>query len=270
LPRDDEKVRSFLLAGSEIASGAAGAAVGLLVGGPSGAILGGASGPALTRALRRLCVEVFSRVSGEREKVRGGAVVALAAVAIAKRLEAGEQPRDDGFFLGDHERSSAEVLLEGVILRARSEHEEKKVRLYGNLFANAVFDASISPPTISFLLAVAEQLTYRQLCLLHLYTLSSVSLAEVANEAKVEHNWPERSESEAIKAEIHDLYQRGLVRIHQEPDAYQDEWIHDARVNFDKGNPSIELTEVGERLVELLGAASIPHEELVRYRLELP
>jgi hypothetical protein len=66
--------------GSEIAGGAAGAAIGLF-GGPVGAIIGGASGPMIVRAIWA-ATEFARRQLGYREKVRVGATVAFAIEAV--------------------------------------------------------------------------------------------------------------------------------------------------------------------------------------------
>jgi hypothetical protein len=85
----------------------------------------------------------------------------LAAGAISVRLLAGDEPRNDGFFEDrDGERSPAEELLEGVLLRAADEHEERKLKYLSLLYSSLAFDSSVDPAYANYLLRVASGLTY--------------------------------------------------------------------------------------------------------------
>jgi hypothetical protein len=55
---ETEKTKQLISAGSEVLGGAAGAAIGYVVGGPVGAIGGAASGPVLTYSFRRAAAEL--------------------------------------------------------------------------------------------------------------------------------------------------------------------------------------------------------------------
>ena len=84
-------------------------------------------------------------------------------------MENGDKLREDGFFDGsDSSRSDAEEVAESVILKVQREPEEKKIPYMGYLFSSIVFDAEVSAQLAHQLAKVAEQLTYRQLCILKL------------------------------------------------------------------------------------------------------
>ena len=165
----NERLRQLINHGTEIASGAFGGAVGFLCGGPIGAVVGGASGPIAALALRRIGGEISERHLGTREKVRVGAVLMIAAAEIIQRVENGETPRKDDFF--DEKptgRSDAKEVAESVLLRAQREPEEKKIWYMGYLISSITFDSEISVHMAHQLIKAAEQLTYRQLCILKL------------------------------------------------------------------------------------------------------
>lgn len=77
--------------------------------------------------------------------------------------------RQDDFFNKINERSTADEILEGILLSAQREHQEKKVQFYGNLIANIAFDPSIDREQANFLIKLDESLSYRQICLLSLF-----------------------------------------------------------------------------------------------------
>ncbi len=168
----EEPVEELVGAGSEIAGGAAGAAIGLLIGGPTGAVLGGAGGPAVARAIRHLAIEFNQRVLGEREEARVGATIAFGVEKVQQNITNGQQVRQDSFFqeqFGD--RAAAEEIFEGVLLVAQREYQEKKLRFYGNLVANIAFHPEIDRDHANVLIKAGEEVSYRQMCLLALFIL---------------------------------------------------------------------------------------------------
>src|SRR5215212_4639843 len=79
---NDEQIRDLIETGTDITGGAVGAAAGLLIGGPAGAL-----------ALRYLASEFTHRVLGQREEARVGAVLEFAAEKIQQNIEQGQQVR---------------------------------------------------------------------------------------------------------------------------------------------------------------------------------
>lgn len=133
LSRDETAAAKLVEAGSEIAGGSVAAGVGLvvgaLVGGPPGAIAGAAMGPLAIRAVRHTVGEIAMRQLTHREQVRVGGVVALAAARLEQRVASGEAIRGDDFFKPDRTgRAPGEEVIEGVLLVAQREYEERKSR----------------------------------------------------------------------------------------------------------------------------------------------
>jgi hypothetical protein len=237
--------------GSDLAGAAAGAAIGLL-GGQVGAVGGAAAGAVLGRVVRKVGADLKQRVLGPREEMRVGAAAAFAGATIQAYLNAGEQPRDDGFFEGsdDRDRPAAEELLEGVLLHARDAYEEKKVRLLGIMYAQFAFHADVTPARANHLLSLASQLTYRQLTVLAIasdeaqrqrlrdgdYRGDTAALEQMG------------AEGTALLIEIYDLYQRGLLS-----DGGGSAWISVGDVN----PRGMRLQGSGAALTVLMGLSTI-------------
>lgn len=152
---------------SEVGGGIGGAIIGGLIAGPPGAIIGGASGPILTRLFAKAGKEIKERVLGNREEIRIAHTYSTGWYRLKYRLEKGDTLREDDFFDSDEiNRSAADEILEGVIRSAQSEYQERKLRFYGNLLANISFDASINREKANLFLNIAQNLSYRQLCIL--------------------------------------------------------------------------------------------------------
>ena len=167
---NSQDITELIEAGSDIAGSAVGAGIGYLISGPTGAIIGGVSGPALKYTFLQLASEIKTRMIGEREKIRIGATIAFAVEKIQENLENGLTIRQDEFFeekIG--ERSTADEILEGTLLAAQKEYQEKKLKFYGNLVANIAFYNEIDREQANFLIKLAESISYRQICILNIF-----------------------------------------------------------------------------------------------------
>lgn len=170
---EDSGARRLIAGGADIAGGVsaslASAATALILGGPEGAALGGAAGSSLSIGLRWLGGELSARLLSPREEQRLGYVYTLAAAEIAERARNGERIREDGFFGESHQgRSDAEEVWENALMKSQREPEEKKLPYMAHLLANLAFTGEVGAHMAHQLTKTAEQLTYRQFCILKL------------------------------------------------------------------------------------------------------
>jgi len=166
----EEGVKKLVNVGSNIAGSAGGAVVGLLLGGPPGAIIGAALGPAVGEVFKKVGNDIAKRLLGPREEIRLGATMIFAIQKIDDNIKSGQQIRQDGFFKEEKgARSAYEELVEGVLLAAQREYQEKKIKFEGNLLANLVFHPEIDKSQGNMLIGLGQRLSYRQLCLLSIF-----------------------------------------------------------------------------------------------------
>ncbi len=252
--RTEEQKRAITIieSGSEVAGAATGAAIGL-IGGPVSVVGGAATGALFGRVLSKIGSEVSKRLLGPREEVRIGAALAFAGETITQYLAAGREPRGDGFFDSKTgNRSSADELLEGVLIKARDAYEEKKLRLLGTLYANIAFHKEITPAQANHMISLAGQLTYRQLIGIAFAREQGVS-GPVLREGDFRNDQEAKDRlglnGVSLVTELYELYQRGLIH-----DANGSAWISVGDVN-----PGGMRTQgAGAVLAQLMGLHSIP------------
>ena len=163
----EKHAEKLISLGEVITGNLAGTVVGFLIGGPPGALVGATVGPIATTILKT-ANDFMLRTFSPREIVKIGAGYTYAIDTIRKHIESGKSPRTDGFFdVRSSGTSSADEILEGALIKCKNEHEEKKMKFIGNIFANAAF-TNVSADTINRVLKIAERMTYRQICLLSL------------------------------------------------------------------------------------------------------
>ena len=165
---ENDNIEQHIDRAIELISSVAGSTLGLVTGEPtSGALIGTASGKGLEIALKKIKQEILARVLSSQEKARALNALDVAIEEILQRLENGENPREDDFFDEKQTgRSDAEEVLEHMLLKAQREPEEKKIQYIGYLYGSLPFNPEISVHMAHQLIKAAEQLTYRQLCIL--------------------------------------------------------------------------------------------------------
>lgn len=170
----DNKMIGFLIeSGAELTGSSLGAIIGGTIAGPGGAVAGIVGGKAVEIAFSKLGSEIQSKVLSKRENKKIGATATYALSKIKENIEKGKQLRNDDFFDEDFSgRSKADEIIEGVMFSAQREHEENKLKYYGNLVANIAFDKTISREQANQLISIAQKLSYRQIKLLNLYAIN--------------------------------------------------------------------------------------------------
>ena len=208
-----ERIRRLIRSGSEafadVSASAAGSAVGFAVGGPAGAVVGGTVSALASKCFRRIGDEITGRTLSPREEARVGRVYVLAAADLRRRIEGGEELRHDGFFdRTSRGRSDAEEVIEGVLLKSQREPEEKKLPYMAALLSSVAFDEEISAEMAHQIVKAAEDMTYRQICVLR---LSAIKDQLDLRESDYRGYGSFSRELLQVLYECYDLYRRGFV-----------------------------------------------------------
>lgn len=217
--RKDEIKMTIVDNVSEYAGSAAGAVAGGLIsaaiGGPEGAAAGSIAATAIEHMFQNMGSEIKKRTLAPLEEQRVGSVYTKAKELIEEKITQGKTPRNDNFFDKDSSgRPASEELLEGTLLAAQREYEEKKTVYLARLYANILFHPEISRPTANHLIKLAEQLTYRQIAIVN--SIAAMQIARTLNPPinplkSSAYESVSGTENVAIAAEIFDLYRMSVL-----------------------------------------------------------
>lgn len=256
----ENKVKDLISVGTELAGSAAGGAIGFLVGGLPGAAGGNALGVAIAKSTGKLLSDFVDRSLSERERVRVGGTAALAISTIQEFLESGYKPRNDGFFEEQGNQSSdAEEIFEGALLKSKNDHEEKKAKIYANIFAMVAFNSTISSGEANYILQKVATLTYRLMCFYSLILrkkqiqdirLRSTNYRDSINDIS--------DDTISLLQEIHPLYSSGWILINDELSGatIPMEW-------FGTVPSKLILTKIGNKYYETMKLQDIPEEDII-------
>lgn len=217
--KNDEIKKTIVDNVSEYAGSAAGAVAGGLIsaaiGGPEGAAAGTIAATAIEHMFQNMGSEIKKRTLTPLEEQRVGTVYTKAKELIEENIAQGKTPRNDNFFDKDSSsRPASEELLEGTLLAAQREYEEKKAVYLARLYANILFHPEISRPTANRLIKLAEQLTYRQIAIVN--SIAAMQFARTLNPPinplkNSAYESVSGTENVAIAAEIFDLYRMSVL-----------------------------------------------------------
>src|SRR5690606_27047947 len=152
-------------------------------------------------------------------------------------------------------RSSAEELCEGILLKAKTEFQEKKIKYIGALYANSIFSSGVSPEDVNHMLSAVEGWTYRKLRIIALYGKKNYIFPE-RKIMKDPYIWYENAtfslSTRAVLQDIFELINMGI--------------IDRMRINLTDHLSLIperfQLTNLGEQYFELMSLDEIPLQEL--------
>lgn len=192
MPDDaDTPIRRLIQGSAELGGAAVGGALGFVAGGLVVAAAVGAAGLVVSRVFEELGEEVSNRLLGPREKQRIGGVLAIAAARMQARLENGDRLREDGFFdKGNGTRSSADEVVENIARTVQCDPEEKKLQYMGRMYCNLAFAPEFSPQMAHQMIKAAEQMTYRQFCLLRVFGDDAIRSALRATDFRNQGEFP--------------------------------------------------------------------------------
>jgi hypothetical protein len=263
--KEEAKAKELVLLSTELVGEGASAVVGFLAAGPVGAAAGAIATKLASRGLQ-MAIEFATRDLSKREKIKVSAGLAFAYTKVIQYLEEGCAPRNDGFFDQDiGGRSAGDEILEGVLFKCKNEHEEKKLKFIGNIYANVAFTPGLSVGEANHILSGAENLTYRQMCVLALllqkdYVQNMSNLRLRKGFSFIPKQFPETAlqhETMSLFQEIFELYNRGLVACRNESGQRV------ALTGWISVTPAqLEISKVGARHAVVMGLNEITLDDL--------
>ena len=209
-------------------------------------------GPEAAVAVSALVSGVQEFRSSTREEAREETVLVLAAREIQRRIDVGESVRSDGFFDNAAAgRSAGEEVWESAMVRCQRESSERKLPYIAHLLAGVAFDDTVDLDMAHQMILAAEQLTYRQLCIMRLaktketYSLRSDNYRSQSYFAK---------DLYSVLYECADLDRRALITI-----------VDTAVLGLTDVKPgAMELQALGNDLHRLMRLGDIPDEDVAK------
>lgn len=130
--------------------------------------------------------DLSKRMLSPKEISRIDKVKELTTLKIQEELDRGTPLRSDLQGSGVEER--IQELVEGTLLTARNSYEEKKLPLIANLCSRSLF-TNTPIENMSQTLMIAERLSYRQLCIVSLYSKAEFGFSPTLLDEQARTKW---------------------------------------------------------------------------------
>lgn len=247
-----EATKELIKYGSILAGNTAGAALAISNEDPLIQISGTAIGGILPEILN----DFARRFLSTREKIKVAAVIHFATEGIVKNINSGKQTNNDFLnMIEEGKRTSAEELYEGILIKAKNEFQEKKIKHVGAIFANCIFTKDVTPEDVNHLLSAVEKLTYRKLRIIALYGKKEYIFPE-RNIMKDPYIWYDNiSFSLSTRAVLQDIFELGNFGIIDFQRLHVTDHLSLTPERF-------QLTDLGEQYFELMGLDEISPQEM--------
>lgn len=148
---------------SKISGAAIGASIGTLTAGPLGGLAGGAIGEVTSTLLTDTFTDFLEKQLSKKEISRTKTVFTYAEEKFKRNIDEGKPIRND------INPQLLEETLEETLLMAKVTTDERKLIYLGNLYANILFEPKLQNDEIYYLLKVANNLLFKDLCFIALF-----------------------------------------------------------------------------------------------------
>ncbi len=233
-----------------------------LIAGMAGAgasILLGAAGPFASVPIRMAARKAFTSVVDRffakeslspQEKERVAAAMTIVGKTITRRIQDGEELREDGFFDSTGEaRSDGEQIFEEVLMKCKDTPWDQKRPYLANFFVNISFTEAISAETAIVFLRLATELSYRQYCLLALVQKSDDLGFDTE---RLMSPTGDTATSTALRLDLEDLQSTSRYLLGN----------NHPQENFRVGKRRYFLTDMGQSFYDVLSLDGIDEDEL--------
>ncbi len=254
MSKKNNNLKKIIETGSEITGAVSGTVIGGLVAGLPGMLIGVTAGPIVTSIFKKIGEEVQNRYLSSREEIRIGAVLTYALDKLKNLQDEGKHLRNDYFFTETkNSRSSGEELLEGTILSAQREYEEKKVKYLGNLYANICTNNEIQKETANQFIKILNTVSFRQLCILQVLNKEGIKNLGSKN---TQRNIDNKLFQDDLLIEVRDLQTKGLLKL---GNVIVNELDRSSFLIKD----DISINQFGTLFCDMLSLNEIPNDELI-------
>ncbi|MGE7635590.1 hypothetical protein ACQKMZ_25870 [Bacillus paramycoides] len=244
-----------------------GAAIELIITAAGGALgaTGGLVGGAIGAAFSKVGVDITKRMLSSRQEQRILNVLDYCKEKFDERSNAGDKVREDGFFeLQEDEWAGSAQILEGVLIKVRDEHEEKKNKYIGYISVNVCFDEKVSMEQANYFIKLASQLTYYQFCIIALVGKNKDNKFDLR---KV--NYENASGSDLITTLqiIKELVSLGLINQYEDEQNKDNDGDSSIITNLEEVIPAYtSLSDLGNLFFELTSLEEMDESELQKIK----
>ena len=132
-------------------------------------------GKELERLYEEFIDEIREHVYSKKESKKILVTLYFSLKMIKENLDKNINIKEENFIIINNENKLLiEELMDGIVINAKNEHEENKLKYYGYLLGNLIFKENLDRDESNRLIKVSRNLSYCQIKLINMYIISQM------------------------------------------------------------------------------------------------
>lgn len=210
-------------------------------------------GKELERLYEEFIYEIREHVYSKKESKKILVTLYFSLKIIKENLDKNMNIKEENFIIINNENKLLiEEFMDGIVINAKNEHEENKLKYYGYLLGNLIFKENLDRDESNRLIKISRSLSYCQIKLINMYIISQMIQVPILKREDYTKTGIENYRLLGVLQDTLDMIQKSILN-------------GSGKLVLDivQINPSkVKVQGIGTLLYNLMGLSKMPYDEM--------
>ena len=210
-------------------------------------------GKELERLYEEFIDEIREHVYSKKESKKILVTLYFSLKIIKENLDKNMNIKEENFIIINNENKLLiEEFMDGIVINAKNEHEENKLKYYGYLLGNLIFKENLDRDESNRLIKISRSLSYCQIKLINMYIISQMIQVPILKREDYTKTGIENYRLLGVLQDTLDMIQKSILN-------------GSGKLVLDivQINPSkVKVQGIGTLLYNLMGLSKMPYDEM--------
>ena len=210
-------------------------------------------GKELERLYEEFIDEIRENVYSKKESKKILVTLYFSLKIIKENLDKNMNIKEENFIIINNENKLLiEEFMDGIVINAKNEHEENKLKYYGYLLGNLIFKENLDRDESNRLIKISRSLSYCQIKLINMYIISQMIQVPILKREDYTKTGIENYRLLGVLQDTLDMIQKSILN-------------GSGKLVLDivQINPSkVKVQGIGTLLYNLMGLSKMPYDEM--------
>ena len=210
-------------------------------------------GKELERLYEEFIDEIREHVYSKKESKKILVTLYFSLKIIKENIDKNMNIKEENFIIINNENKLLiEEFMDGIVINAKNEHEENKLKYYGYLLGNLIFKENLDRDESNRLIKISRSLSYCQLKLINMYIISQMIQVPILKREDYTKTGIENYRLLGVLQDTLDMIQKSILN-------------GSGKLVLDivQINPSkVKVQGIGTLLYNLMGLSKMPYDEM--------
>ena len=210
-------------------------------------------GKELERLYEEFIDEIREHVYSKKESKKILVTLYFSLKIIKENIDKNMNIKEENFIIINNENKLLiEEFMDGIVINAKNEHEENKLKYYGYLLGNLIFKENLDRDESNRLIKISRSLSYCQIKLINMYIISQMIQVPILKREDYTKTGIENYRLLGVLQDTLDMIQKSILN-------------GSGKLVLDivQINPSkVKVQGIGTLLYNLMGLSKMPYDEM--------